>query len=236
MMDMEFSNDNNPNLINLYLNALLYQESTNNYSATHKPSTIIDFETKKPIKVQALGGYGILDINFPVWAKQAGLNDFSMAQQDWKDPRVQDAVAKYKVQYYFDKYNSWDLVSVAWFAGESKADELNNNGTIDFDKADSNGVTIKEYVDKMNNNIANELMTMEIPMQPIQNIMPTPVTKPVQIDDVYAASILDAITKSNAGGIRPSLDADYKSQVPDAAGDMDVAKLKTDIRRKEQAE
>ena len=159
-----------------------------------------------------------------------------MAQQDWKDPRVQDAVAKYKVQYYFDKYNSWDLVSVAWFAGESKADELNNNGTIDFDKADSNGVTIKEYVDKMNNNIANELMTMEIPMQPIQNIMPTPVTKPVQIDDVYAASILDAITKSNAGGIRPSLDADYKSQVPDAAGDMDVAKLKTDIRRKEQAE
>ena len=141
------TNDNNPALVDMYLKALLMRESTNNYEAKHKASVIEDYETGKPIRVQALGGYGILDINFPIWAKQAGLKDFSMADSDWKDPKAQDTIAKYKVQEYFNKFQSWDAVSVAWFAGENKAKELLRNGTIDYDKADSNGTTIKQYVD-----------------------------------------------------------------------------------------
>ena len=230
------TNDSNPALIDMYLKALFMRESTNNYEAKHKASVIEDYATGKPIRVQALGGYGILDINFPIWAKQAGLKDFSMADEDWKDPKAQDTIAKYKVQEYFNQFNSWDAVSVAWFAGENKAKELMRNGTIDYDKADSNGTTIKQYVDSMNNLIAEDFMTMEVPMETFTmpstvSGPPTPSVIAKQRDNqqVFAAQILDAMTKANAGGMRPS----FESQVPAEAGDFTNEILETKIRRGE---
>ncbi len=230
------TNDSNPALIDMYLKALLMRESTNNYEAKHKASVIEDFATGKPIRVQALGGYGILDINFEKWAEQAGLKDFSMEDEDWKDPVAQDTIAKYKVQEYFNKFNSWDAVSIAWFAGENKAKELLRNGTIDYDKADSNGTTIKQYVDSMNNFIADELMTMELP---IETFVPPQIIEGPQINpvvdsqrnqqEVFAAQILDAMTKANAGGMRPS----FESQVPAEAGDFADAVVETKVKRGE---
>ena len=231
-----YSNDTNPALIDMYLKALLMRESTNNYEAKHKASVIEDYETGKPIRVQALGGYGILDINFEKWAKQAGLKDFSMADEDWKDPKAQDTIAKFKVQEYFNKFGSWDAVSVAWFAGENKAKELIKNGTIDYDKADSNGTTIKQYVDSMNNLIGEELMTMEVPMETftMPSTVAGPPTPPViarqrNEQEVFAAQILDAMTKANAGGMRPS----FESQVPAQAGDFADTVAEAQVRRGE---
>ena len=230
------TNDSNPALIDMYLKALLMRESTNNYEAKHKASVIEDFATGKPIRVQALGGYGILDINFEKWAEQAGLKDFSMEDEDWKDPVAQDTIAKYKVQEYFNKFNSWDAVSIAWFAGENKAKELLRNGTIDYDKADSNGTTIKQYVDSMNNFIADELMTMELPIETFvpPQMIAGPQTNPVvdsqrNQQEVFAAQILDAMTKANAGGMRPS----FESQVPAEAGDFADTVAQTQVRRGE---
>ena len=235
-MENDMNNDNNPALIDIYLKALLMRESSNNYEAKHKASIIEDYATGKPIRVQALGGYGILDINFEKWAKQAGLKDFSMEDEDWKDPVAQDTIAKYKVQEYFNKYGSWDAVSVAWFSGEGNANQLVKNGTIDYTQADSNGVNIKDYVDSMNNLISEELMTMEVPVTTVSTpqIYPGPQTNPV-IDkqrneqEVFAAQILDAMTKANAGGMRPS----FESQVPAEAGDFTNEILETKIRRGE---
>ena len=235
-MENDMNNDNNPALIDIYLKALLMRESSNNYEAKHKASRIEDYATGKPIRVQALGGYGILDINFEKWAKQAGLKDFSMEDEDWKDPVAQDTIAKYKVQEYFNKYGSWDAVSVAWFSGEGNANQLVKNGTIDYTQADSNGVNIKNYVDSMNNLISEELMTMEVPVTivPTPQIYPGPQRNPV-IDrqrneqQVFAAQILDAMTKANAGGMRPS----FESQVPAQAGDFADAVAETQVRRGE---
>ena len=236
IMENEMTNDSNPALIDMYLKALLMRESTNNYEAKHKASVIEDFATGKPIRVQALGGYGILDINFEKWAEQAGLKDFSMEDEDWKDPVAQDTIAKYKVQEYFNKFNSWDAVSIAWFAGENKAKELLRNGTIDYDKADSNGTTIKQYVDSMNNFIADELMTMELPIETFvpPQMIAGPQTNPVvdsqrNQQEVFAAQILDAMTKANAGGMRPS----FESQVPAEAGDFADTVAQTQVRRGE---
>jgi len=230
------TNDTNPALIDIYMKALLMRESTNNYEAKHKASVIEDYETGKPIRVQALGGYGILDINFSIWAKQAGLEDFSMADDDWKDPKAQDRIAKYKVQEYFDKFQSWDAVSVAWFAGPNVAKRLVEEGTINYDKADSNGTTIKQYVDSMNNLIAEEFMTMEVPMEPITmpQIYAGPQRNPVidkqrNIQEVFAAQVLDAMTKANASGFRPA----FESQVPAQAGDFADAVVETQIKRGE---
>jgi len=235
-MENEMTNDSNPALIDMYLKALLMRESSNNYEAKHKASVIEDYATGKPIRVQALGGYGILDINFKKWAEQAGLKDFSMSDEDWKDPVAQDTIAKYKVQEYFDKFQSWDAVSVAWFAGENKAKELLRNGTIDYDKADSNGTTIKQYVESMNNLIAEDFMTMEIPMETFTppQIISGPQTNPVvdnqrNQQEVFAAQILDAMTKANAGGVRPS----FESQVPAQAGDFADAVVEAKVKRGE---
>ena len=170
------------------MKALLMRESTGDYQAVHEPSIITDANTGKKIRVQALGGYGILDINWDKWSKEAGFEG-----ADWHDPKAQDAVAKYKVQQYFDRFQSWDAVSVAWFAGPNVAKRLVEEGTINYDKADSKGTTIKQYVDSMNNLIAEEFMTMEVPIEPITmpQIYPGPQTNPVidkQRDNQQAVS------------------------------------------------
>jgi len=230
-MENDMTNDTNPALIDMYMKALLMRESTGDYQAVHEPSIITDANTGKKIRVQALGGYGILDINWNQWSKEAGLEG-----ADWHDPKAQDAVAKFKVQQYFNRFQSWDAVSVAWFAGANKAKELVNNGTIDYSKADSNGTTIKQYVDSMNNLVGEELMTMEVPMETftMPGTVKGPPTPPViakQVDDKQkvAAQILDAMTKANAGGFRPS----FELQVPAQAGDFADAVVETQIKRGE---
>jgi len=237
IMENEMTNDSNPALIDMYLEALKMQESSGNYQAQHTPEVITDIVTGKKIRVQAVGAYGILDINWngtktqKSWAEQAGYKG-----ADWHDPAVQDAVARYKVQEYFNKYGSWDAVSVAWFAGAGNANELVNNGTINYDLADANGQTIKDYVDEMNTKISEELMTMEVPVTtvPTPQIYSGPQRNPV-IDrqrneqEVFAAQILDAMTKANAGGMRPS----FESQVPAEAGDFADTVAETQVRRGE---
>ena len=228
-MENEVNNDTNPALLEMYLEALKMQESSGNYQAIHKPSIIEDAYTGKPIRVQALGAYGILDINWKKWAKQAGVKD-----ADWHDPQAQDTVAKFKVQQYFNKFGSWDAVSVAWFAGPKKADRLVNNGTVNFDLTDSNGQSIKDYVDEMNIKVAEELMNMEVPMETftMPSTVSGPPTPPVlakqkNTREVFAAQVLDAMTKANAGGMRPS----FESQVPAQAGDFADAVVETKVKR-----
>ena len=235
IMENDMNNDSNPALIDIYLEALKMQESSGNYQAEHESSTITDIVTGKPITVQALGAYGILDINWygtetqESWAEQAGYEG-----ADINDPKAQDAVAKYKVQEFFNKFGSWDAVSVAWFAGDGTAKDLVETGTIDYSKADVNGVDIKEYVDEMNTKIGEELMAMEVPMErfTLPSTVKGPPTPPViakqkDMQRVFAAQVLDAMTKANAGGIRPS----FESQVPAQAGDFADNVVKTQVLR-----
>ena len=237
IMENEMTNDNNPALIDIYLEALKMQESSGNYQAQHKAEVITDIVTGKKIRVQAIGAYGILDINWTgtktqkSWAEQAGYSG-----ADWHDPIAQDAVARYKVQEYFNKYGSWDAVSVAWFSGEGNANKLVKNGTIDYSASDANGQTIENYVDQMNKKISEEFMNMEVPIKPYTppQIIEGPQTNPVvdsqrNQQEVFAAQILDAMTKANAGGMRPS----FESQVPAEAGDFADTVAQTQVRRGE---
>ena len=230
-MENDMTNDTNPALIDMYMKSLLMRESTGDYQVLHEPSIITDANTGKKIRVQALGGYGILDINWDKWSKEAGFEG-----ADWHDPKAQDAVAKYKVQQYFDRFQSWDAVSVAWFAGPNVAKRLVEEGTINYDKADSKGTTIKQYVDSMNNLIAEEFMTMELPMETftMPSTVAGPQTPPViakqrNLQEVFAAQILDAMTKANAGGNRPA----FQSQVPAQAGDFADAVVEAKVKRGE---
>ena len=235
IMENDLTMDSNPAIIDMYLEALKMQESSGNYQAQHTPEVITDIVTGKKIRVQAVGAYGILDINWTgtetqkSWAEQAGYKN-----ADWHDPVAKDAVAKYKVQEYFNKYGSWDAVSVAWFSGEGNANKLVKNGTIDYSASDANGQTIENYVNQMNKKISEEFMNMEVPIKPYTppQIIEGPQTNPVvdsqrASQEVFAAQILDAMTKANAGGMRPS----FESQVPAEAGDFADTVAQTQVRR-----
>ena len=115
------SNMNQQELI-AFMNSIKQQENAGgNYLLEHRPTQTM---TEDGIKtVQALGAYGILDINWDWWAKQAGYEG-----ADWRTPEVQDIVAAHKMTEYYNKYGSWDLVAVAWYGGPGAANTAFNEG------------------------------------------------------------------------------------------------------------
>ena len=99
--------------------------------------------------VQALGAYGILDINWEWWAKEAGYEG-----ADWRIPVIQDIVAANKIQELHNKYGSWELVAVAWYGGPGAADDAAANGmeaVKDITNLQDIGPNIETYVNKVMN-------------------------------------------------------------------------------------
>ena len=95
---------------------------------------------------QAYGAYQIMPGNWNAWAREAGLPN-----ADIRDPAAQDAVARYKFTQYYQKYQDWNLVAIAWFAGGSRADKAMAAGiTSVAGIADVTGTTIAKYVEKIN--------------------------------------------------------------------------------------
>ena len=243
MAEEKFSADTNPNAIDVFLVSLREKESSNRYDLLHKPGVIPDSVTGKPVRVQALGAYGILDINWDVWSKQAGLEG-----AEWRDPKAQDAVAKYKVQQYYTEFNSWELVAIAWFSGPNKSRKLMNGKSINMDASDNMGTRISDYVAGMNNLMTENMMKIDIDMQPVTiNEIPyspqspaisTPNSK-FMTKDKYAANLLDAMSKANnPSGQRPDIFAqyaaskrDFSTQVPDESIDFVDSKIRTNIER-----
>lgn len=237
-MANELNQDTNPNMLDIYLLSLREKESSNRYDILHTPSVIPDLETGKPIKVQGLGAYGILDINWDVWAKQAGLKGAK-----WQDPKAQDAVAKYKVKQYFNQFGSWDLVSIAWFAGPETAKKVAKGYTQGLSKKDINGASVRDYIAAINNIMTEKMMTIKVDTSPdisLEDInYKPPVSRPnqrMQTKQEYAAGLLNSLNKANnLNGQRPDIFAtEFNSQTPPQAGSFQAAQIKTDIRRKEQ--
>ena len=78
-------------------------------------------------------------------------------------------------------------------------------------KRDSKGTSIGDYVASMDNLMTEELMNIEVPIEPVEiKEQPTPV-QPVgnmtnnMNGEKYAAQLLNALTNANAGGERPSI-------------------------------
>lgn len=150
-------NNNNPAYIEQALEAIKIMETRGQkqpYQTLHSPRELYISGTKQEIAqkakqfkkdgfvvketdngpvvvVQALGAYGILDIDFNRFAKDAGLPGFDFRAENnkaWHDAAVQDKIAKHLAEKYFSRYGSWDLVRVAWFGGPGRAQKLKNDG------------------------------------------------------------------------------------------------------------
>lgn len=152
IMAKEMNPDNNPSLIDQVMVAIKLTETEGEkqpYQTLHTPVELYiygtdaevqykikqfnkdGFVTKtkngRPVVVaQALGAYGLLDIDFNRFAKDAGIVDFDFRKDEWQDAALQDKVAKALAQKYFDRYGSWDLVRIAWFGGPERAKKIKN--------------------------------------------------------------------------------------------------------------
>ncbi len=219
-----------------FMESIKEQENAGgNYLLKHRPTTIIGYDGN-PVKVQALGAYGILDINWDKWSEQAGYKG-----ADWRIPEMQDIVAAYKFTEYYNKYGSWDLVAVAWYAGPARANKAKNMGldsVSNIENIEGFGPNVQEYVNSVMGKYENNLESASNPTvesyvsqseQPtvtpniaIQNNNITPTSNPME---KYAADILAALV--------PRRNLEFEAQVPEEVGDIEEAKIKTDIRREE---
>lgn len=114
--------------------AISKQESGHNYGA-------VGPQTKTYGK--ALGRYQIMSAIWPGWAAEAGIPG-----ADWQNPDNQEKVARHKMTEYYQRYGSWDLVAIAWFAGPGRANTAAREG-IDAvgGISDVLGTDVRTYVD-----------------------------------------------------------------------------------------
>ncbi len=80
------------------------------------------------------------------WAQLA--QDAGVLGADWRDPAVQDAVAKHNFARLYGKYQSWEPVAVAWKAGEDLADAMVDGQGVVADIPGDMGKTLGTYVSK----------------------------------------------------------------------------------------
>lgn len=90
----------------------------------------------------AVGAYQMTSANFYRWSAEYGLSG-----ADWRDPAVQDYVVRRTLDRYYSRYRDWELVAVAWFAGEPVADYARTRGGVASvgSITDSDGVALKDY-------------------------------------------------------------------------------------------
>ncbi|PIV90752.1 hypothetical protein COW46_01240 [Candidatus Gracilibacteria bacterium CG17_big_fil_post_rev_8_21_14_2_50_48_13] len=106
-----------------YMMALSQQESGHNPKEVNRSSG-------------AFGLYQIMPANFREWGLTSGKN---------ADVEEQVQVAAKKLSGYYQHYKKWDLVSVAWFGGASRATALQKGDKSVGNLKDSGGKSITDY-------------------------------------------------------------------------------------------
>lgn len=118
-----------------FMQSLGQLESGNNYQAVGPQTASYG---------RARGRWQVMEKIYPAWAREAGVDptDFS--------PAAQDRVVRKKMTDYYNRYGSWDLVAVAWFAGPGRADRAKKQGIASVGQIkDVLGTSVSKYVQKV---------------------------------------------------------------------------------------
>jgi len=128
--------------LDLFLYALGKVESGNNYDA---------MGPRHPQYGRARGRWQMMEAFYPAWAREAGVNP-----NDWS-AAAQERVARHRMTNLYRKYGTWDLVAVAWFAGEGRANTAQKRGISSVGGIkDSLGTSVSAYVQKVLGNMTAE--------------------------------------------------------------------------------
>lgn len=129
----------------------------------------------------AYGAYQFLPKYWDWYRRSAGLPD-----GDIRDRHVQDKVAEFHFRRLFKKYRNWDLVSVAWHAGEGRIDAYRQGR---FHASD-------QYIKKMRTGMAEAAKSFQ-PSTTVadraerealsyrQRFAPSPVTQTQTVEQMY---------------------------------------------------
>ena len=114
-----FSTTGGGNAFNQFKNAIGLKESNNNYGARNSQSG-------------AMGKYQIMPSNIrgagTGWDYEALGYDVSTSQF-MKSPQIQEQIANYKLQQYYNKYGPAGA-AIAWYAGPGTANKYVNSGQV----------------------------------------------------------------------------------------------------------
>lgn len=116
------------------------QESGGNYNAENAESG-------------AFGKYQIMPGNWEGWKNEAASAGVDVASGEMTDPKAQEAVAKFKLGQYYDRYGAEGAL-VAWYAGETNGqrwkdgapDAIGEGGHYSWDAPQGDNPSVREYV------------------------------------------------------------------------------------------
>lgn len=189
----------------------------------------------------AYGAYQFLPGKDWDWYRSK-VKDFEDA--DIRDPRVQDAVARWHFINNYNDFGSWELAAIAHFGGRKRAFKAKENGIESvINLEDDTGVNIGKYLNitmqhykeqlQLYEKIDKDVAAMNLPDYGQAGFSGQ--FKPENVVSKEAATVLDVITNAMSDGGRKKFPmntkADFNSQVPKAAGSMEDAKYKTRINR-----
>lgn len=136
---------NNGGGFDSFMNGVSAQESGGNYSARNSDTG-------------AYGKFQIMPGNWESWKNEAASAGVDVGSGRMNDPAAQEAVAHYKMHQYYNEYGP-DGALVAWYAGPGNAERWAAGKDTDvwgkpWDRAQSNGPSIAEYVRSAMNHAA----------------------------------------------------------------------------------
>lgn len=127
----------------------------------------------------AVGAYQMSTQNFAKWSAEYGLGG-----ADWRDPAVQDYIVRRRVDELFARYQEWDLVAVAWFAGEPIADfAAKTGGSASVGPlTDAEGVSVADYIKTIRSNMERAPKQFEKGRIGVTPDAPAPSSPPERFD------------------------------------------------------
>ena len=94
----------------------------------------------------AHGRWQIMPDNWAPWSRE------TFGRVVSRTPENQRAVARNKFLEYYDRFNDWDAVAVAWFAGPGRAQRYQQGDSSVLTMSDGN-TRVSEYIDIVNQNM-----------------------------------------------------------------------------------
>jgi hypothetical protein len=108
---------------------------------------------------RAAGVYQVMPENIPSWTKEALGRE--MTEDEFRnDPAAQEAVARFKMEQYYDKYGNVQDVSSVWHSGVPLAQAIKEK------RRDAN-MTTQDYVNKVTAGIGDQPPPVENPEFPV---------------------------------------------------------------------
>lgn len=125
---------NAPKGFGAFLQAISGQESGNNYGARNASSGAMGKYQIMPGNIAGSGGWDVEALG-----RNVSTNAFM------KSPQIQEAIAKYKLQQYYNKYGAAGA-AVAWYAGEGNAKKYVASGGKGYNRRQGAYPSVSGYV------------------------------------------------------------------------------------------